>query len=1205
MPSFRMRLCAALVVAVSCLLGLARPAGAVSSTVVISQIYGGGGNSTAPYQNDYVELFNKSTSLVDLSGWSIQYTSAAGTGNFGSATNLITPLRSGLLLSPGQYVLVQEASGGATGSPLPGPFETDATPINMSATGGKVALVNNSTPLGCNGGSTPCSAAALASIVDLIGYDGANFFEGAPAPGLTNTTAALRKSGGCQDTDNNSADFAAGAPAPRTTLTPTQICGSDAAPAVASTSPANGATEVAVNANVSITFTEPVDVTGSWYSISCATSDGHSATVSGGPTTFTLDPSTDFVQGETCTVTVFAANVTDQDTNDPPDNMSGNYVFSFTTVAPPTAIHDIQGAAHISPKAGQNVSNVNGIVTAKRTNGFYMQDPNPDSDPATSEGIFVFTSSAPTSVNVGDAVKVNGRVQEFRPGGASTGNLTTTELTSPSITVLSSGNPLPAATVLGTGGRIPPDTVIEDDATGNVETSGTFDPANDGLDFYESVEGMRVQLDNAVAVGPTNAFGETPVVGDDGANASVRTARGGLLLRANDPNPERLVVDDSITPMPAVNVGDHYTGPLVGVVDYNFGNFFLEVTNAVSRVDSGLQRETTALPGLDELAVATFNFENLDTTDPQSKFDQLAGIIVNNLRAPDLIAGEEVQDNNGPTDSGTVDASQTLGQLVAAIQAAGGPTYDWREIDPVNDQDGGEPGGNIRQVFLFRTDSGLSFIDRPGGGSTTPTTVVGSGDSTQLSFSPGRIDPNNSAWATSRKPLAGEFLYRGHKLYVIANHFNSKGGDDPLSGRFQPPTRSSEVQRHQQANVEADFVSQLQAADPNANVVVLGDLNDFEFSETVGILEAAGLHDLMDTLPLAERYSYEFEGNAQVLDHILVNGPLFARPLVFDPVHVNAEFADQASDHDPSVVRLTLDDPPSANAGGPYSVAEGSSITLSASGTDPEGDPLTYAWDLDGNGTFETPGQSVTFSAPDGPATPTVKVRVIDDGGLSDVAEAIVQVTNVPPTITSLTASPTNTLAGENVTFTRAATDPSSADTAAGFGWAFDTGSGFGAFGSNPFVTSFPTCGTYTVSAEARDKDGGVSDPFTSPPVHVYDGSVLPPLTAGAFNVVNRGQVVPVKITVGCNGFLSGLHPAISIRSGDYDPSVDPGDPSYTVPVSVSGADTSGVMRESDGKYMYNLAVPSDGAAGALYTVLVRPFGGASPTLYAVLKIKK
>jgi PKD domain-containing protein len=324
-------------------------------------------------------------------------------------------------------------------------------------------------------------------------------------------------------------------------------------------------------------------------------------------------------------------------------------------------------------------------------------------------------------------------------------------------------------------------------------------------------------------------------------------------------------------------------------------------------------------------------------------------------------------------------------------------------------------------------------------------------------------------------------------------------------------------------------------------------------------------------------------------------------------VHVNAEFADQASDHDPSVVRLTLNDPPSADAGGPYSVAEGSSITLSASGTDPEGDPLTYAWDLDGNGTFETPGQSVTFSAPDGPATPTVKVRVTDDGGLADVAQATVQVTNVPPTITSLTASPTNTLAGENVTFTGTATDPSGPDTTAGFGWAFDTGSGFGAFGSNPLVTSFATCGTHTVAAEARDKDGGVSDPFTSPPVQVYDGSILPPLTAGAFNVVNRGQVVAVKITVGCNGFLSGLHPAISIRSGDYDPDVDPSDPSYTVPPSGSAADTSGVMREvtADQQYRYNLAVPSNTTAGALYTVLIRPFGGSSPTLYAVLKIKK
>ena len=132
-----------------------------------------------------------------------------------------------------------------------------------------------------------------------------------------------------------------------------------------------------------------------------------------------------------------------------------------------------------------------------------------------------------------------------------------------------------------------------------------------------------------------------------------------------------------------------------------------------------------------------------------------------------------------------------------------------------------------------------------------------------------------------------------------------------------------------------------------------------------------------------------------------------------------------------------------------------------------------------------------------------------------------------------------------------------------------------------------------------------MSAPFTSAPVTVYDGQVLPPLNSGAFNLVKKGQVVPVKITVGCNGFTSGLHPLISIRSGDYDPSVDPGDPSYAVPDTVSGADTSGVMRETDQQYVYNLAVPSNASAGDLFTVLVRPFGGSAPTLYAVLKIKK
>jgi predicted extracellular nuclease len=253
------------------------------------------------------------------------------------------------------------------------------------------------------------------------------------------------------------------------------------------------------------------------------------------------------------------------------------------------------------------------------------------------------------------------------------------------------------------------------------------------------------------------------------------------------------------------------------------------------------------------LTVATFNVENLDPGDSAAKFSQLASLIVNNLRSPDLVALEEVQDNTGPTNNGVVDASETLDVLIAAIQAAGGPTYQFRQINPVNNQDGGEPGGNIRVAFLFRTDRGLSFIDRPGGGSTNAVGVVPGPTGPQLTSSPGRVAPTNAAFNNSRKPLAGEFQYNGRHLFVVANHFNSKGGDQPLTGVFQPPTRMSEVQRHQQAQIVHDFVGSILSLDTNADVVVLGDLNDFDFSDTLSILKASVLNELMDMLPQNER----------------------------------------------------------------------------------------------------------------------------------------------------------------------------------------------------------------------------------------------------------------------------------------------------------------------------------------------------------------
>ena len=597
---------------------------------------------------------------------------------------------------------------------------------------------------------------------------------------------------------------------------------------------------------------------------------------------------------------------------------TGSASINLIVKPPLIAIHTIQGASHISLYDGQYIT-TQGIVIALRSNGFYMQDPNPDLDAATSEGIFVFTSSAP-GVMAGDEVEVVGTVDEFRPGGGGgTNNLTTTELADPDllVTVITSGNPLPAATVIGTGGRVPPSIAIEDDATGDVETSGVFDPATDGIDFFESLEGMYVQVNEAVAVGPTSSFGELPVLGDNGANVApgIRTTRGGIVIQPDNFNPERIILDDEILrvnsmSMALANVNDKINGSVNGVMDYSFGNFKLQVLQAPILASGGLVQEVALPATAYQLDIATFNVENLAPSDPATKFATLANQIVVNLGSPDILAIEEIQDNNGTLNTGVVDASTTWNTLIAAITAAGGPTYEYRQIDPVDNQDGGAPGGNIRQGFLFRTDRGLVFVDHAGGNATNATSVTGTGSTTALTFSPGRVDPTNTAFSDSRKPLAGEFTFKGDKVFVVANHFNSKSGDQPLFGHFQPPAFLSEAQRLLQAQVVHDFVASILAADPEANVIVLGDLNDFQFSNPIVTLAGSILNDLINTLPEAERYTYVFEGNSETLDHILLSNPTFSRPFTYDVVHVNSEFAVQASDHDPQVSLVCVDSTP-------------------------------------------------------------------------------------------------------------------------------------------------------------------------------------------------------------------------------------------------------------------------------------------------------
>ncbi|MER6622778.1 MULTISPECIES: endonuclease/exonuclease/phosphatase family protein [unclassified Streptomyces] len=567
-------------------------------------------------------------------------------------------------------------------------------------------------------------------------------------------------------------------------------------------------------------------------------------------------------------------------------------------------IHDIQGDTRTSPLAGQQVTDVTGIVTGIRTygssRGFWIQDPAPDADPATSEGVFVFTgSTTPKGVAVGDAVTVSGTVSEYVPGGTSSGNQSLTEITRPVFTVVSSGNPLPAATTLDAR-SVPAAYTPEPNGSVNALP---LRPAEYALDLYESLEGMNVRVSDTRVVGATDPYTELWVTVKPYEH---RNRRGGTVYGSYDAqNTGRLQIQSlgRASDFPDANVGDTLTGTTSGPLDYNqYGGYTL-VANELGTLESaGLERETTRGQRATELAVATYNVENLDPSD--DTFAAHAAAIVNNLKSPDIVSLEEIQDNNGATDDGTVAADLTMARLIDAIEAAGGPRYDWRSVDPADKQDGGEPGGNIRQAFLFNP-ARVSFTDRAGGDATTATGVTKIRGKAALTLSPGRVDPASEAFDNSRKPLAGEFTFRGRTVIVIANHFASKGGDQGLTSQYQPPARSSETQRHLQAKAVHDFTAKILKTQKNADVVALGDINDFEFSETTEILEGEGvLWSAIKSLPRSERYSYVYQGNSQALDQILISPSVRRGAFTYDSVHINAEFHDQISDHDPQVLRF-------------------------------------------------------------------------------------------------------------------------------------------------------------------------------------------------------------------------------------------------------------------------------------------------------------
>jgi hypothetical protein len=215
MPRFRFLFMLALAI----VLLIAPAARSASTDMVISQVFAGGGNANAPYTNDFVELFNRGSTTIDLSGWSVQYATGAGT------SWQVTPL-SGSVPAGGRY-LVQLASAAAIGAPLPAPDASGTS--NLAVSGGKVAIVRTSTALTCGAVAGSCSADS--SVADLIGYGSAADYEGSgPAAAISNTTAALRAGNACTDTDSNSSDFSTSAPVPHNSAAAVAPCGAPPPP---------------------------------------------------------------------------------------------------------------------------------------------------------------------------------------------------------------------------------------------------------------------------------------------------------------------------------------------------------------------------------------------------------------------------------------------------------------------------------------------------------------------------------------------------------------------------------------------------------------------------------------------------------------------------------------------------------------------------------------------------------------------------------------------------------------------------------------------------------------------------------------------------------------------------------------------------------------------------------------------------------------
>ena len=882
-----------LTVLAALLAGLSVPAMAASPNLVISQIYGAGGNTAAgiTHKHDYIELFNRGNTSITASGWSLQYASATGTGTWIKA-----PLPD-FTVAPGQYVLVQGATGGAnvaTQAVLPSPFLTPSTLLQMSGTTGKLALVNDNVQLS---GAAPVSA----SIVDLLGFGPtANFSETTPSPLAGNTLALYRALGGCTDTDNNALDFATGAPAPRTSDSPFNSCGGtpEAKPIVLT---CNGplAIEQGASGMLALSGTDADSIVNG-VSITSAAVPGISlgalsaATIDGGVASVNLLADASVPAGSHA-VTVRFTNNEEQD-------KSCSVTVNVTGVA---TIAQIQGAGDTSSFNNQVVI-TEGVVTHKVANGYFLQDGG-DGNPATSDGLFVFT---PNAVNVGERLRVRGTITEFRPTGAP---LTYTEM-----------KDVTATTVLSTGNSVTPTNIVFD-----------------GTEDLERYEGMLVNISNALTINQSSFLGSRGELTLAAGRRETPTNRyrpgtPEALAAAAANARNSLVLDDSLFVAPTVipyvdggarivRAGDTVNN-LAGVIDYGSigGGFGFKLQYTAEPSFSATNPRTPA-PQLaaGNITVASANVLNFFTTfvDGNDAFGN-AG------QGCQLGATNVAANCRGA--SNAAEFERQTKKTVSELLAINADVIGLMEI---------QNNGDIATSYLVDQLNGTAgyplyaYVPAPLGTATGTDAIRVS-----MIYKPAKVQLVGGALSdtdsvNTRPPLAQTFKAgNGARFSLVVNHMHAKAsscsGDNADQGDGQG---CSNLRRTQQATrLVSSFIPQIVAASGDNDVLVMGDMNANGAEDPIYTMTQAGLVNQIERFvrPQATPYSYVFNGEAGYLDHALATASLSAQMVDATQWHANADepamidynldgktpaavaliedHAYRSSDHDPVVVSMNL-----------------------------------------------------------------------------------------------------------------------------------------------------------------------------------------------------------------------------------------------------------------------------------------------------------